>query len=123
MAERQIAYLWAPYFGTAVARSVAPQLADRPLVLIDEHGRVLAGDAAAARVGVVPGLSDHQAAAHCPGALLTPAARFPIWEAQERFLDRISPTPTAGSRTAWGGSTWTPRPPRRATRRASKASY
>ena len=91
MAERQIAYLWAPYFGTAVARSVAPQLADRPLVLIDEHGRVLAGDAAAARVGVVPGLSDHQAAAHCPSALLTPAARFPIWEAQERFLDRIKP--------------------------------
>ena len=88
MVERQIAYLWMPHFGTAVARSAAP-LADRPLVLLDEHGQVLAADVAAEQTGVIPGLSDHQAAAHCPGALLLPATNFPIWEAQEQFLDRI----------------------------------
>jgi len=96
MAERQIAYLWAPYFGAAVARAAAPWLraaamADRPLVLLDEHGRVLAADEAAARAGVVPGLSDQQAAAHCPGAQLAPAGRFPLWEAQQRFLDCVKP--------------------------------
>jgi nucleotidyltransferase/DNA polymerase involved in DNA repair len=91
MAERQIAYLWTPYFGAAVARAAAPQPADRPLVLLDEHGRVLAADEAAARAGVAPGSSERQAAAYCPAALLAPANRFPIWEAQERFLDRIKP--------------------------------
>lgn len=88
MVERQIAYLWMPHFGAAVARSAA-QLADRPLVLLDEHDRVLAADVAAEQTGVIPGLSDHQAAAHCPGALLLPAASFPIWEAQEQYLGRI----------------------------------
>lgn len=91
MAERQIAYLWAPYFGATVAHAAAPQLADRPLILLDEQGRVLAMDAAAARAGIIPGLSDQQAAARCPSARLTPAARFPLWEAQEQFLDRIKP--------------------------------
>jgi nucleotidyltransferase/DNA polymerase involved in DNA repair len=87
--ERQIAYLWVPEFGARVARRAKPQLPDRPLALLDEHGRVLAADASAARAGVVPGLTERQAAAHCPGALLLPAARFPVWEHQEQFLARI----------------------------------
>ena len=89
MAERQIAFLWTPHFGTDVARRAAPRLADRPLVLLDEHGRVLAADAGAARTGVAPGLTERQAAAHCPDAMLLPAARFPVQEAQEQFLSRI----------------------------------
>ena len=89
MAERQIAFLWTPHFGTDVARRAAPRLAGGPLVLLDEHGRVLAADAAATRAGVAPGLSERQAAAHCPDAMLLPAARFPVWEHQEQFLARI----------------------------------
>ncbi len=91
MAERQIAYLWAPYFAAAVARRAEPKLADRPLALLDDGGRVLAADEAAARAGIAPGLSDRQAAARCPEAALLPAARFPLWEAQERFLERVTP--------------------------------
>ena len=72
-----------------MARRAVPRLADGPLVLLDEHGRVLAADAAAARAGVALGLTERQAAAHCPDAALLPAARFPLWEAQEQFLARI----------------------------------
>ena len=87
--ERQIAYLWVPDFGTAVTRRADPKLAGRPLVLLDEQGRVLAADALAGRAGVVPGVTERQAAARCPDAVLPPAGRFPLWEAQERFLDRV----------------------------------
>ena len=89
MVERQIAYLWVPYLGAHVACRAEPKLVDRPLALLDEHGRVLAADPVAARAGVVPGLTERQAGAHCPDAALLPAARFPIWEAQEQFLARI----------------------------------
>lgn len=96
MAERQrdmarpaIAYLWAPYFGVSVARRAEPQLDARPLALLDDGGRVLAADAVAAHAGIGAGLTERQAAARCPEAMLLPAARFPLWEAQERFLDRI----------------------------------
>jgi nucleotidyltransferase/DNA polymerase involved in DNA repair len=57
--------------------------------LLDEHGRVLATDARAAQAGVAAGHSEPQAAARCPGAALLPAARFPVYEAQEAFLARI----------------------------------
>ena len=87
--ERQIAYLWVPDFGTAVARRADPKLEGRPLVLLDEHGRVLAADALAGRAGVVPGVTERQAAARCPDAVLAPAAAFPLWEAQERFVERV----------------------------------
>ncbi len=87
--RRTIAYLWAPYFGAGVARRAAPKLGARPLALLDEAGRVLAADASACRAGVSPGLTERQAAARCPEAALLPAARFPLWEAQEAFLGRI----------------------------------
>ncbi len=86
---RVIAHLWAPYFGAAVARRAQPELTGRPLVLLDEHGRVLATDAMAAQAGILPGLTERQAAARCPEGSLLPAARFPIWEAQEHFLERV----------------------------------
>lgn len=89
--RRSIAYLWAPDFGAGVARRAEPDLAARPLVLLDDQGRVLAADAAASRAGVSPGLTESQAAARCPAATLLPAARFPLWEAQEQFLDHIKP--------------------------------
>jgi nucleotidyltransferase/DNA polymerase involved in DNA repair len=87
-AERCIAYLWVPHFGTSVARRAGGVTEGRPLVLLDGDGRVLAADAAAARSGVTLGLPERHAAARCPEAILTPAARFPVWEAQEMFLDR-----------------------------------
>jgi protein ImuB len=86
--ERRIAYLWVPHFGTSVARRAGAIPGGRPLVLLDDDDRVLAADAAAARAGVTLGLPERHAAARCPEAILTPAARFPIWEAQEKFLDR-----------------------------------
>lgn len=88
---RLIAYLWAPEFGAAVARRAAPGLGAGPLALLDDQGRVLAVDAAAARAGVRLGLAERQAALCCPAAARLPAARFPLWEAQERFLDRLKP--------------------------------
>jgi nucleotidyltransferase/DNA polymerase involved in DNA repair len=87
--ERRIAYLWVPHFGTAVARRADGIPEGRPLILLDDDGRVLAADAAATRAGVVLGLPERHAAARCPEAILKPAARFPVWEAQERFLDRV----------------------------------
>ena len=89
MAERQIAYLWVPEFGAAVARRADPGLQARPLVLLDEHGRVLTVDATAGQAGVLPGFTERQAAARCPEATMAPAAGFPLWEAQERFLERV----------------------------------
>ena len=86
--ERCIAYLWVPHFGTSVARRAGGTPEGRPLVLLDNDGRVLAADAAASRAGVTLGLPERHAAARCPEAILAPAARFPVWEAQERFLDR-----------------------------------
>ena len=88
-ASHIVAYVWAPYFETAVARRADPKLGAKPLALLDEQGRVLAVDAAAANTGVQPGMHRHQAAACCPEAALLPAGRFPLWEAQERFLAQI----------------------------------
>ena len=89
MVERQIAYLWVPDFGARVARRAEPKLDGHPLALLDEHGRVLTMDAQAEQTGIRVGLTERQAAAHCPTAALLPSARFPIWEAQEHFLGRI----------------------------------
>ncbi len=86
-----IAYVWVPYFETNVARRAGPSLGPGPLVLLDEHGRVLAGDAPALQAGILPGLTERQAAARCPEAMLLPASRFPLWEAQEQFLDCLKP--------------------------------
>ena len=53
----------------------------------------MAADAGAGQAGglagLVAGLTERQAAARCPEAAFAPAARFPIWEAQEQFLARI----------------------------------
>jgi nucleotidyltransferase/DNA polymerase involved in DNA repair len=89
MPERRIAYLWVPYFGTSIARRTGGIPEERPLVLLDDGGRVLAADSAATRAGVTLGLPERHAAARCPEATLESAARFPVWEAQERFLDRV----------------------------------
>lgn len=89
MGNRQIAYLWVPNFGATVARRANPALRDRPLALLDEHGQVLAADALAMQAGVVSGLTEQQAAARCSEATILPAARFPLWEAQETLLERV----------------------------------
>ena len=88
MPAQQIAYLWVPHFGATVARQVDPTLDGRPLALIDDQGRVLAVDASAARAGVAAGMAERTAALRCPPAALLPAARYPIWEAQEAFWAR-----------------------------------
>jgi len=88
-AQRQIAYLWVPAFGPTVARRAQPRLDGRPLVLLDEHNRVLAADLLAAQAGIATGLPERQAVARCPEAIVVPAANFPLWEAQEAFLERI----------------------------------
>lgn len=87
--ERQIAYLWVPYFGTGVAQRAEPGLQGRPLVLLDEHDRALDADPLAIKAGVLPGLPAQQAAARCPQAVLLPAVRFPLWEAGDRLLERV----------------------------------
>jgi len=97
-----IAYLWAPYFGTAVARRAAPELGERPLALLDDQGRVLAADARAAQAGVSLGLSERQAAARCPEARLLPASRFPLWEAQAQLLDRVKGYTDRWQPDGWG---------------------
>ncbi|MCS6845639.1 MAG: hypothetical protein NZ528_15175 [Caldilineales bacterium] len=84
-----IAYLWVPCFAAAVARRADPRLGRGPLVLLDAEDRVLAGDLLAAQAGVGPGLTRHQAVARCPQATLVPASRYPLWEAQERFLEQL----------------------------------
>ncbi len=84
-----IAYLWVPFFGVDIARRVEPKLTAQPLALLDNQGCVLATDAAATRMGLHPGLTERQAAARGPEVTLLPAARFPLWETQEQFLDRI----------------------------------
>lgn len=84
-----IAYLWVPHFAAAVAQRAEPQLGEGPLILLDAEDRVLAGDHLAAQAGVNPGLTRRQAVALCPQATLSPASRYPLWEAQERFLERL----------------------------------
>ncbi len=89
MAGRQIACLWVPYFGITVARQADDRLAGRPLVLLDEQGRVLAADGEAAAAGVAPGRGERLAAARCPEARLADAARYPILEAQAAFQEQV----------------------------------
>ncbi len=87
--DRQVTYLWVPYFGVMVARQADGPLGKQPLVLLDEQGRVLAADASAVRAGVALEMTEHQVAARCPQAALYPAARYPILEAQDAFKERI----------------------------------
>ena len=89
MGEKPIAYLWVPYFGAAVARRTGVLADDKPLVLLDETGRVLAVDARAAQAGVLPGLSERQAVARCPYALFRPAARYPLGEAEAALWRQV----------------------------------
>ena len=85
-----IAYLWVPYFGVHVARRAEPRLAEQSLVLLDEHGRVLAADVHAAQAGVRPDLSERQAAAHCPDASAAARRALPhLPRRREQFLSRI----------------------------------
>jgi nucleotidyltransferase/DNA polymerase involved in DNA repair len=87
--EKPIAYLWLPDFGAAVARRSGGLTADRPLVLLDEAGRVRAADARAAQAGVLSGLSERQAVARCPSAVFHPAARYPLGEAQAALWRQV----------------------------------
>lgn len=90
MAEARIAYLGAAEFGAAVARQMEPALAGQPLVLLDDQGRVLAVDSRAAGAGITPGQSERQAVARCPAAVLRPASRYPIYEAEARLADCLA---------------------------------
>jgi nucleotidyltransferase/DNA polymerase involved in DNA repair len=87
--EKRIAYLWLPYFGAAVARRAGGVSDERPLVLLDEEGSVLAADARATRAGILPGLSERQAVARCPYAVFHPAARYPLGEAQAALWRQV----------------------------------
>ena len=93
LAFKRIAYLYVPHFGASIARQADPELsqgalAQRPLVLLDDAGHVLAADARASATGVAPGQTERQAVARCPLALLQPAARYPIFEAQAALTER-----------------------------------
>jgi protein ImuB len=89
MGEKPIAYLWLPYFGVTVARRVGGLSGAKPLVLLDEAGRVLAADARATQAGITPGLSERQAVARCPYALFNLAARYPLGEAQAALWQQV----------------------------------
>jgi nucleotidyltransferase/DNA polymerase involved in DNA repair len=84
--QRQIAYAHVPYFVTQLARDARPALSDRPLVLLDDTGRVLDADARASAAGVARGQTERQVIARCPVAHLEPATQHPIVEAQEEFI-------------------------------------
>lgn len=88
--ERHVTYLAAPAFGAALARRAEPGLTNRPLVLLDDQGRVLTEDAAAAAAGVVAGQTESQAIARCPVAAVRSAARYPILETQALFLEKVA---------------------------------
>ncbi len=77
-----------PTWGAGRGRA-EQELGDGPLILIDEGGRVLAADARAAARGVVPGMGERQAVVRCPEARSAPAARYPIWEAQDALLEQV----------------------------------
>ena len=84
-----------PYFGASIARQADPGLDEgtlrkRPLVLLDNDSRVVAADARASAAGVASGQTERQAVARCPLALLQPAARYPIEEAQSTFTGRMT---------------------------------
>ena len=87
--ERHIAYLWVPDFAATVARNADEGLGKAPLILTDERERVLAADAQAARHGVTLAMAVRQAAARCPQAIMHPATRYPLWEAQDLLLERV----------------------------------
>jgi nucleotidyltransferase/DNA polymerase involved in DNA repair len=89
MTGSQVMFLSVPGFGAAVARRVESGLTGKPLLLLDERGRVLAADAGAARAGVVPEMPERQAVARCPEAAVLPADRFPLWDAQESLLAQV----------------------------------
>jgi hypothetical protein len=89
MSGQQIACLWVPYLGARVARRAEQELGEGPLILIDEGGRVLAADARAAARGVAPGMGERQAVVRCPEARSAPAARYPIWEAQDALWEEV----------------------------------
>jgi DNA polymerase IV len=95
VAYKQVAYVYVPYFGARIAHQADSALNEgslrgRPLVLLDEAGHVLATDARASAVGVAPGQTERQAVARCPRALLQPASRYPIDEAQAELSERLA---------------------------------
>jgi nucleotidyltransferase/DNA polymerase involved in DNA repair len=85
----EVAYLAVPHFGVAVARRADRSLGQGPLVLLDDQDHVLDADARAARTGIRAGMSAHQAVARCPGAIVRPGSRYPVWEAQDRLWDLV----------------------------------
>ncbi len=92
---KQIAYVYVPHFGASIARRADPALSEgpageRPLVLLDDTGHVLATDSRGSAAGVAPGQTERQAVARCPLALLRPAARYPILEMQAQLAERVA---------------------------------
>ena len=87
---RGVAYLVTPEFGAEVLQRCEPALCAGPWALLDDHGRVLALNALAARSGVALGQTESQAMARCPVAGLRPANRYPIFELQAEFMSRVA---------------------------------
>ncbi len=87
---RSIAYLNAVEFGATLAQRADPSLAGRPLALLDDRGHVIAADVLAARAGIAPGQTEHQAVARAPGVTLRPADRYPILETQAELMARVA---------------------------------
>ncbi len=92
---KRVAYVNVPYFGASIARRADPALSEgplreRPLVLLDDAGHVLAADARASEAGVAPGQTERQAVARCPFALLRPATHYPIFEAEAELSKRMA---------------------------------
>jgi len=87
---RGVAYLVTPEFGAEVLQRYEPALCAGPWALLDDHGRVLALNALAARSGIAVGQTESQAMARCPAAGLRPANRYPIFELQAEFIARVA---------------------------------
>ena len=122
MVERQIAYLWVPDFGQLSRGGLEPNWTGIRWRLLDEHGRVLTMDAQAEQTGIRVGLTERQAAAHCPPRRCCRPPVFRFGKLRSISLAASRATLSVGNQTVWARSIWMPRRPRRATWLASKAN-
>ena len=75
--SKRIAYVYVPHFGASIAQRADPELSEealrkRPLVLLDDDGRVMATDARASAVGVALGQTERQAVRAAPSRCSSP---------------------------------------------------
>lgn len=102
-----IGCLWVPALGLQAVRRAEPELAERPLALLEgEAGRtrVVAASSRALQAGVGPGLTALEAEARCEGLVLRRLAPGQLEDARDALLDaaaqvspRVEPGPLGGA--------------------------